>query len=115
MGRKTCKSSRKSFLSYSPLIFPHLILVILPPQNFTLCLGVSESNQSQKDRPESEQGAGIPEEHRCLHGVNVQGTVSDLWDAHDSTGTAFPKPWELGRWQHLSCAPEMSLFSDLHT
>lgn len=72
MGRKISKPQRKPFLSYNPLIFPHLILIILSLRGCTLGPGVSESSQSQKDYPESEQGAGTPAEHRCLFGVSKQ-------------------------------------------
>lgn len=102
MGKKTCKSSRKSFLSYNPLIFPHLILAILRLQRF---------HPMSWGRPEPEQVAGIPEEHRCLHRVSMQGTVSDFWGAHDSAGTVFLKPWELGKWQHLWAAHQKRLWS----
>lgn len=69
---------------------------------------MSESNRSQTDRPGAEQGA--PKEHRFLHGVSVQGTVRDFWDAQDSIGIASPKACESGKWQHLRAA---SLISDL--
>lgn len=45
-----------------------------------------------------------------MHGVSVQGTVRDFWDAQDSIDIASPKACESGKWQHLRAA---SLISDL--
>lgn len=116
MGRKTCKSSRKPFLSYNPLIFPHLILVILPPQRFhPVSWGFWE-------HPELGRQARV--RARCWHPWGAQMLA---WG-----GCAGDSKWLLGcSWLHwhcvpqtlgirkvaasMSCAPERSLISDLHT
>lgn len=76
-------------------MFFQLLLVILPPPPQRFCLRDFESNHSWKGRAELSQS----KEPWCLSRVSVQGAVSDLGDARDSTGCVLTKPWEQGRQQ----------------
>lgn len=73
-------------------MFFQLLLVILPPpRDFALgTLGATTAGKVELSQSK---------EPWCLSRVSVQGAVSDLGDARDSTGCVLTKPWEQGRQQ----------------
>lgn len=113
MGRKTCKSSRKHVLSYSPLIFPNLILVIFLHQRF------HAMSWDLWEQPEPERQASL--RAKCWQPWGAQ-VLAQSKCAGDSTWILGCHCWScvpqtLGIRKvaaSVSCAPERSLISDPH-